>query len=310
MDIRWIAIAGMLVSAGCVSRVIELSPGTDGEAGGEADVDVGDDEPAVSADGAQLPDSCDLSSHDTDCDGDGIPDADDPVPGDPDGPGPARADVIYVNTPDSLYMFDPKTLAFEAVGPFVLNGIPLNAVVDIAIDRFGLLYALTSSSLYACDPTTVACWYVADTTANSAGFVPAGVADPIDDVLVVVEGSTVVQIALRGNSAERIEIGSLGGYSSSGDVAHLADGRTLLTSPSAGDNIVIAFDPATANVLEVVGTVAGSTAAWGLASFDGRVFVFDDSGSIFEFDPTTAATTALPNTGAQLWGAASHPAAG
>jgi hypothetical protein len=300
---RSVAISALVVIA--CGRGPFLAHDADGGGDGED----GDDDVVVeSSDDADPPEGCDFDSHEHDEDGDGIPDADDPFCDDRGRPGRARADVVYVHSPTTLYTFDPRTLSFELVGPFVVDGGGAPQTTDIAIDRFGVLYAVTFFQLHACDPATAECWPLGPLATNSLGFVPFGAVDDDDDVLVTVAGSTFTQVALAGPNASEMPLGTVSPYSSSGDVTSVRGGSILFTSPwPSGVDAIVQVDPSNGSVLTEVGAAEGSSSAFGLAGFDDELYIFDQLGQVSRFDPLTrgAEFTTLGPEG--WWGAATHP---
>jgi hypothetical protein len=255
------------------------------------------------------PPGCDFDSHTSDCDGDGIPDGDDPFPTEPLRPGRARADVIYVHTATMLMTVDPASPVVEVVAEFRFPEGPDGQVTDIAIDRFGVLYAIASDVLHACDPTIGQCWALALVPTNSLGFVPLGTLESGDDTLVTLAGSTWTRVGLRGPEVTLIEIATVASpYTSSGDIATTASGLTVFTSPSTqGGDVVVAIDPAAGTVLGEVGPVPDSTGVWGVVAVGGMLWLFDQIGTIWTMDPSTGAVEIIGGNGSGFWGAAAHP---
>jgi hypothetical protein len=301
---RSVAIAALVVACGRGPFLVH-----DADGGGDGDgEDDDDDDDVESFDDADPPEGCDFDGHEHDEDGDGIPDADDPFCDDRGRPGRARTDVIYAHSPATLYTFHPGTLSFELVGPFVVDGGGAPQVTDIAIDRFGVLYAVTFGELHACDPASAECWMLGPLPTNSLGFAPIGSVQGDDDTMITVAGSTFVQVALVGPSATEIRLSSVQPYSSSGDVTSLRDGTTLFTSPSpSGVDAIVQVDPANGGVLGERTAADGSSAAYGLATFADHLYIFDQLGQILRFDPLTGGVefTTLGPEG--WWGAATHP---
>jgi hypothetical protein len=276
----------------------------DADGGGDGE---DDDVVVESSDDAAPPEGCDLDSHEHDEDGDGIPDADDPFCDDRGRPGRARNDVIYAHSPATLYTFHPGMLSFELVGPFVVDG-GAPQVTDIAIDRFGVLYAVTFGELHACDPTTAECWMLAPLATNSLGFVPTGIVEGDDDMLVTVAGSTFTHVALAGPNASEAPVASVDPFSSSGDVTSLVDGTTFFTSPSSsGVDAIVWVDPIDGDVVGEVGVAEGSSSAYGLATFRDDVWIFDQLGQVSRFEPLTGGATFATLGPEGWWGAAAHP---
>ena len=223
----------------------------------------------------------------------------------PPGPGPVELDTIYVNSGDTLFTFVPQTNVFARVGPFVLEDGSAASVTDIAIDRFGYLYAVSLGALYVCDPDTVVCDRIGTTSANSAGFAEFGALSSTDDVLILVEDSDVVQVVVRDDGIDVVRVGTLEGYSSSGDVMPMGGTLMLLSSPTLGDgDVLVAFDASNAQVVGEIAALPPLT--YGLAGFGGEVWGFTDLGQIVHVDGN-GQTIEVGRTDERLWGAATHP---
>ncbi len=222
----------------------------------------------------------------------------------PPPPPPVERESIYVNSSDTLFAFDPVTLTLAQLGRFTFDDGGAASVTDIAIDRDGLLYALSAGMLYVCDPVSVVCTPRGPSSANSAGFAEFGALDANDDVLVLVEGSEVVQVRVTDGGTDITVAGTLEGYSSSGDVMPLGGSVMLLSSPSGSGDVLVAFDAATAEVLGPIASVPALS--YGLAGFGGEVWVFTDRGEILRIDDSGFAVP-MSRVELRLWGAATHP---
>lgn len=291
-------IAGALAVVGCGRGPLAVL--LDDDDGG------GDD--ASDSDSGDPQDDCDLDSHTRDLDGDGIPDGDDPFCSDRSRPGRARDDVMYAHSSSTLYTVDPRgTLEVEIVGGFAVSDGTLPALTDIAIDRFGVLYGITFGELFACDPDTAECWRLATLPTNSLGFVPMGVIDDDDDTLVTLAGSAWTHVALRGAEATPSVVADVSPYSSSGDIVATPSGRTLFTSPSpSGFDVVVAIDAASGAIeSELAGT--GTSGAYGLATFAGDIWIFDQLGQISRLDEASGAVEWVASYPDAWWGAAARP---
>jgi len=279
----WLA----LFLTGCVSRLIV-----------EGDTDGGHS--------ASHSDSADSDSEGDEETGTEEGSEDDGGPGGTDLPPPVERNTIYVNTNDALYTFVPETVTLSRVGAFSIEGGGVPSVTDIAIDRFGTLYAVSQGTLYVCDPQTVVCASVGSTSANSAGFAEFGALDATQDVLVLVEGSDVVHVYVEEDDTPSVVVGTLEGYSSSGDVMPLSGPLMMLSSPSpSGGDVLVAFDAANAAVIGPI--VDLPPLSYGLAGFDGEVWVFTDLGQVFHIDEG-GTPVELARADVRFWGAATHPA--
>ncbi|MGH1348329.1 MAG: hypothetical protein ACRBN8_42645 [Nannocystales bacterium] len=218
---------------------------------------------------------------------------------------PVLREAIYVNSGDTLFSFDPVSLTLAQLGRFTFDDGGAASVTDIAIDRHGLLYALSAGMLYVCDPVSVVCTPRGPSSANSAGFAEFGALDPEDDVLVLVEGNEVVQVRVHEGGTETTVAGTLQGFSSSGDVMPFGGSTMLLSSTSSVGDQLVAFDAATAEVLgPPIATLP--LLSYGLAGFAGQVWVFTDLGEILRVDGD-GGVQAMTRVDVRLWGAATHP---
>ena len=93
---------------------------------------------------------------DRDRDGDNIPDSHDPFPDDRDRPGRAQTNTIYANTSDSLARIS-RAGEVEWVGRFRHADGKERQVTDLAVDRWGVLWAVAFSDLLTCHPETARC---------------------------------------------------------------------------------------------------------------------------------------------------------
>lgn len=274
----------LLMLSGCVERLIE----------GDERVERESESADASGTGSSSGDAADESS------------SDGGAPPPPPGGTPVEQDRIYVNSPDTLYTFDPVAFVLAPVGPFVLEDGSAASVTDIAVDRFGLLYAVSLGTLYVCDPHTVVCTPQGFSSANSAGFAEFGALADDHDVLVLVEGSTIVHVHIFDDGIETEVAATIDGYSSSGDVIALLGHEMLLSSPSpdGGGDVLIPFDAETGAV--VGGAVRLPPLSYGLAQFHNDVWVFTDLGQIF-FIELGGEAVEVGRAEVPLWGAAAHP---
>ncbi len=241
-----------------------------------------------------------------DSDGDSVPDVVDPFPNDPDKPA-RTAPGVYANTPDMLFKMDPATYEVLAVGRF--SGTD-GSIADIAIDRFGLLYAVSFSKLYVCDGTSVACVSLAalPEVFNGLTVVPAGTLDPHSERLVGVSLSGGwYRIELTGaGTADVTLVGGYGAtYSSAGDAYSASDIGTYaaVRNGSSLATTIVSIEPSTGRVIEEVAEVSGYPNIFGLAGWRDEIFAFHDGGEIIRIDRTTGEPTLLAQTSFSWWGA-------
>jgi hypothetical protein len=226
------------------------------------------------------------------------------------GAAPAIAEV-FAHSASVLYKLDPDTKTVTTIGPFQNCGF--SAVIDIAIDKDGVMFATTFSGLYKVDKTNANCTHIADGAyPNSLSFVPKGTVDPNAEALVGYQGSTYVRIDTT--TGQVTSIGAIsGGYASSGDIVSVIGGGTYLTVN--GNNCadcIIEVDPKTGDMKKMIGPV-GHSSVFGLAFWGGFAYGFDDFGELFQIDLTNGMSTIIPMPnpppGLSFYGAGSTTAA-
>jgi hypothetical protein len=303
-SLQILSLAGLgALLGGCVDRAIYFGAASGG-AGGDSNAlddgaseDDGDEAEEVGGEPEPPVDPC-LDDPSTDCDGDGVPNGDDPFPGGGD-PGPASGAVLYANTPTALYTVDPVDFSATLIGEFRFED-GVQSITDIAIDRFGFLYAVGTDALFACDPVSVECTYLAQVPGvNAAGFVPS--AEPGgDDTLVLSDfAGDWWRVNLLGNDATVDRVGNNGIGSSSGDIA--ASAFNTVASIDIGNRTELHYvDPLTgASQGQVI--FLETPGAWGLAYYGNELFAFSPTGQI------TLGNGTVVQTGYEWWGAATFP---
>jgi hypothetical protein len=223
------------------------------------------------------------------------------------GGGDAR---VYAQSASTLYELDPITKAVTTVGAFSGCG---GDVIDIAVDKDGVMFAATSGTLNRVDTASAKCSFVAfGIYPNSLSFVPKGTVDPAAEALVGYNGSTYVRIDTA-TGAETI-LGDLGqGYGSSGDIVSVIGGGTYLTVNGNGCNdCIVEVDPKSGAMKKMIGSV-GHASVYGLAFWAGSAYGFDDAGELFQIDLTNGHSTpiTMPQkpAGLRFWGAGSTTSA-
>ncbi len=182
----------------------------------------------------------------------GMPDLD-AGPGD-GGPTPPLNAEVYAHSPNTLYRLDPITKVMTTVGVF--GGC--STVIDIALDKNGVMYGTGFGELYKIDKSTAACTLVANGSyPNSLSFVPAGTVDPVNEALVGYVGASYVRINTSNGAVTTIGNLGIAGYASSGDLVSLIGGSSYLTvtGPACGDCLV-EINPTTGALLNKIGPSA------------------------------------------------------
>ncbi len=250
---------------------------------------------------------------DEDRDGDGVPNRSDAWGDDPAWPGVATPETIYAHTKDALFSFQVNTLAVDPIAAFSFDRFD-DEVTDIAIDQWGVLYAVTWTRLFICRPTTAECRFVAVLPGSSNGltYVPPGVVDPVKDTLIGMSGEAWYRL---NQSAGAVTSHILGDYDSSGtessgdafSIEGVGTFASLNPNGSLTVDIIAELEPSTGAIIREVIRFDGSnrySQIWGLAGWtDGYIYAFDASGDILQIDGTTGAWSVVTSTSNAWWGA-------
>jgi hypothetical protein len=272
----------------------------DGDGDGDGNVFVGDGDGTI-----------ECEDPDVDTDSDTIPDCDDPFPNDPDFPGIGRDDVIYAHTASELFTMDPAPpYTIASVGAFTFDEFAAD-ITDIALDEYGVLYAISFQNIFACDPATAACRHVAFLTDafNGLTVLPTGTANPDAQTIVGIAGSGDWYAIDIGDQEAAIQMhGSYGmGLSNAGDVFSIENVGTYGATDPAG---VWACDPSNGAATTMVAPLTGYDCVWGLAGWDDAIYAFNCGGQIVQIDPMTGGTTEIAVAPHEWWGAGVRTAIG
>ena len=214
------------------------------------------------------------------------------VPDDDVDLGTATA-VIYLNTEDTLYAWDPETGVTE-VGPF---SDPSVRMTDIAIDTTGTMVGIATDVLYGIDAQTanltllctLADWANGLTFTSDGRLIAAGAG------LSTVDPVTCASTTLSADS----------GFQTSGDVVGIPGERLLWTvNGGAGDGLV-EVDPDTGETT-LVGYL-GVSSLWGGGYADGLLHGFSADGKAVVINPDTATVSSLTTLAGAWWGATTNP---
>lgn len=252
----------------------------------------------------------DLPPPPPDSDNDGVPDEGDLFPNDPNKPGMASMGKVYAHTSSELFVMDVKDYIITKIGTFKAGSWSVSDMTDIAIDRYGVLFAISFSTLYTCHPGTAACTELGDlpTSFNGLTMVPKGVLDPERDVLIGISNAGEwYRLTVVGGTVQKSLLGSYGGgFSSSGDAYSIKNVGTFASVNSGmfGDDQLVALDPATGKATSpAICTISGYSEVFGLAGWTGKAFAFDSSGDVLVIDTATGAVSVAAHTEYSWWGA-------
>lgn len=229
----------------------------------------------------------------------------------PDTAGPVGpVGDLYAHTATELYKLDLDAKELKLVGTWSFNKKE-GKVTDIAIDRFGTLFAITHTDLFQCDRFTAKCtWSVTlPDSYNGLTYVPEGVLSATEEALVGMgeDGSwNHIQIAL--GKVKIKKIGAYGGgWLSSGDAFSVFGVGTFATLKGKGDTDTLAkIDAKTGKIEKIIGET-GAIGLFGLAWWGNVFYGFSKTGEIFTLDvqtgKATKATWLKAPEGVSWWGA-------
>jgi hypothetical protein len=244
-----------------------------------------------------------------DSDGDHVPDLADPFPNDPNRPGVALPNTVYPQTASQLFTMDVSTYTITLVGSFHGSGFS-GSVTDVAVDQYGVLYAVTFGALFTCNPATAECWQLATLpqSVNGLTLTPPGTHHPFLDTLIAIANTGVwYRVTISNGQAQLSQIGQYGsGYTSSGDAFSIMGVGTFGSvdyTSLPGSDVIVSVDPMTGAVLSQVGPASGYHALYGLAGWSGEVYGFDAGGAVLRIDIADGTTTLIEQTANPWWGA-------
>ncbi|MCA9590726.1 MAG: hypothetical protein KC657_35745 [Myxococcales bacterium] len=211
------------------------------------------------------------------------------------GTPPPQAGEVYGHSDGSLYRVDTRTREITEISTF--QGCA--HVADIALDQRSTIYASTGAELYLIEAASGRCSRVAQGKfPNSLSFVPAGVLDATEEVLVGFEGGDYVRVDVA--SGKVTKVGQLGGgFQSSGDMVTAKDGKGYVTVKGPGcADCLVQVDPKTGALVKNLGPL-GHTDVFGVAFWGGELYGFTNDGSVLLIELTgdVAKVTELPFAG-------------
>jgi len=262
------------------------------------------------------PDQSDIDADDEgdacapDDDQDGIPNEWDPAPEDSSWPGRALPDTVYAQTASGLYALDVKSLILQQVADFSFDTEGRHQVTDIAIDRAGVLWAITFNTLWLCHPQTGECRNQARlpfTNFNGLTFVSGSLFGEMKDVLIGIDsaGSWRRLDFLRDILVDEL-LGVYLNERSSGDAFSIEGVGTFASVKRTGvlNDIIVKVDPTRPSQVTDVLELDGYSSIYGLAGWRGVLFAFDESGAVLAINTETQEVTQLNAQAERWWGAA------
>jgi hypothetical protein len=212
----------------------------------------------------------------------------------PEDTAEVATELVYLNTGDTLFSYDPATNVATRIGSFEEGGRAVTTMTDIAIDLDGHMFGGSYTALFRVNPGTAELTWVAD------------LADEMTGLTFVSDGRLVgagARMSFVDTSTGRLtELVPFGQYTTSGDIIGLPDGM-LYWTVTGGDGLV-QVDPNT-GATRRVGNV-GATGVYGLGYAQGQLYGFTEAGRVLTIDPATGASSSRRLDGA-WWGATTNP---
>ncbi len=239
------------------------------------------------------------------------PEEDPPLPDGGTPPG-----FVYAHTAETLYLWEPIGKTLTKVGDFSCLE-ESDRMLDIAVDRDGVMYGTSDLGFLSINPTTAACSYVKKDASiqypNSLSFVPMGTVDPTKETLVgyqfdpnaINQATIYVKIDIADGSVTKL--GELNDpnaavkYKSSGDIvalirngnkAYLTVKKIVPPEAGVGNDYLAEIDPTTGRIKQVIGDLQKND-LWGFGFWAGTGYGFSGTGEVLEIDMTTAQTKTL-----------------
>ena len=231
--------------------------------------------------------------------------------GEDSGPAPVLpVGKLYAHTSTELYQLDLATKAIVKKGEFKFNKNK-DKITDIALDKFGKLYAIGFDHVFTCDTQNAKCIWLAKLpdSFNGMTFVPEGVVTPGKDALIGISSQGEwTHIRLDGGAVTLKKLGQYGGgWLSSGDAFSVVGVGTFATLKGKGDTDSLAeIDPATGKIVKIIGET-GAKGLFGLAWWAGKFYAFSKTGQVYTLNlktgKATEETTLKAPSGVSWWGA-------
>ena len=202
------------------------------------------------------------------------------------------AESIYLHSSSYLSSYDQSSGTLTSIGSL---GVSL---LDIAIDEWGQLWGVGSSTLYQVDSATGA----ASSYMSLAGG-GNGLAVLADGTLIISSGHTISQVDWSTGALTTLATISWG--SSSGDIVQW-DGSLYwtVTGVSEGDSLV-KYDMSTGTLTNLGST--GVSGLYGIAAPDGVLLAFSISGRVYELDISSGLVIRSRVASGAWYGAAHNP---
>lgn len=215
--------------------------------------------------------------------------------------------VVYAHSSGELYRIDPAGLTVTLVGAFKWPGNK-DDMTDIALDRNGKMTGISFTKVYAVDPKTAVCTYLAPLqTPGGVGsfcglsYIARQTADAQEVLVAAATDGSLYQVDPQ--TGQSTPLGNFGGgLGASGDLVSVK-GLTLATVKH-GNNAtdwLARVDPLTGQATLIGDT--GFTDVFGLGYWKDRVYGFTDGNRFILIDPSTGKGTLAATSSSPWWGA-------
>ncbi len=219
---------------------------------------------------------------------------------------------LYAHTKDTLYFLDVPNAKFQKVGVFSFNKNK-GLVTDIALNKWGNLFAVTYGDLFQCNRLDAKCVWLAKLPQefNGLTFIPEGIVDPNQEALVGIAGKGAwYHVQFGGGKVTLKAIGGYGGtWWSSGDAFSVVGVGTYATLKKCNgcDNYLAEVDPATGKIKKLIGKTGKAKGLFGLAWWAGVFYAVSSDGFVYILDVKTGDATKVKGItvpkGVKWWGA-------
>jgi hypothetical protein len=202
-------------------------------------------------------------------------------------------DLIYANTPTTLYTVDLAGRDVRPVGDFAGEAFG-ERITDIAVDDLGVLYAVSTSQLYQCDAVTVECEALAAIEgANAAAFLSVPELSDVSMLYLATSFGEWIRVDVYAKPVTIEYLGTLwseteGPAVSDGDIATVFDDTGVpvhvvsVDFDSGLNGRIRQVDPDTGFLGSMAGLgYQGTDDLWGLVQFQGVVYAFTPSSLIY-----------------------------
>ena len=209
--------------------------------------------------------------------------------------------AIYAQSSNRLYSYDATSKTTNLIGTFKYADGSNASVFDIAITPSGLMYGVDGSALYYINSSTSRLSLIPTTGIAEFGNINGLTA--LSDGRLVIAGNGVAIYKIE--TQELTTLVSPNQYQTSGDIIALPDGYLYWSVNSGSGNQLLKINPSNGSIT-VIGTMSYA-GVWGLGYANNLLYGFDNTGAIFEINPTTAHTTLQNNSGINWYGATTNP---